>query len=89
MPHIKSAKKRMRQAQKKAKRNRQIKNRIKNSIKKFLQLINQKNLEEAKKELPQLISIIDSAWAKGVWHKNKAAREKAKIMKKLNQAEKN
>ena len=79
----------MRQAQKKAKRNRQIKNRIKNSIKKFLQLINQKNLEEAKKELPQLISIIDSAWAKGVWHKNKAAREKAKIMKKLNQAEKN
>ncbi len=84
MPQIKSAKKRMRQNEKRAKRNRQIKNRTKNSIKEFLHLIDQKNLEEAKKRLPQLISIIDSTWAKGVWPKNKVARQKARIMKKLN-----
>jgi len=83
MPQTKSAKKRVRQTEKRTIRNRQIKNRVKNSIKKFLQLINEKKLEEAKKNLPRLISMIDSAWAKGVWHKNKAAREKARVMKKL------
>jgi len=88
MPQTKSAKKRLRQSLKKAARNRQIKNRVKNSIKKFLQLINQKNVEEAKKRLPEVIKLIDSAWAKGVFHKNKAAREKSKLMRKLNQAEK-
>ena len=36
MPQIKSAKKRMRQNEKRAKRNRQIKNRTKNSIKEFI-----------------------------------------------------
>jgi len=89
MPQTKSAKKRVRQTRKRTIRNRQVKSRVKNSIKKFLNLIKEKKLEEAKKELPGLMSIIDSAWSKGVWHKNKAAREKAKIMKKLNQAEKN
>lgn len=84
MPQIKSAKKRMRQTVKKTNRNHQIKTQVKNSIKKILQFINQGNLEEAKKRLPQTIKIIDSTWAKGVWHKNKAAREKAKLIKKIN-----
>lgn len=88
MPQIKSAKKRMRQTAKKTQRNRQIQTQVKNSIKKFLQLINQGNLEEAKKRLPQITSTIDSAWVKGVWHKNKAARKKARLMKKLNNLDK-
>jgi len=85
MPHIKSAKKRMRQSQERARRNRQIKNQVKNSIKNLLQLLGQGNLEEARKKLPQVISVIDSAWAKGVWCKNKVAREKSKLMRKFNQ----
>ncbi|MCD6256738.1 30S ribosomal protein S20 [Candidatus Aerophobetes bacterium] len=86
MAHTKSAKKRMRQAKERAKRNRQIKNRVKNSIKKLLQLINGGNIEEAKNKLPEIISLIDSAWAKGVWHKNKVAREKSRLMKKISQS---
>jgi len=83
MPIIKSAKKRMRQSVIRKKRNRIIKNRVKNSIKNFLQLVNQKKGEEAKKMLPQVIKLIDVTSSKGVWHKNKAAREKSKLMKKI------
>lgn len=85
MAHTKSAKKRIRQSRQRASRNKKIKNEVKNAIKRFLQLLNQGNTEEAKKRFPQVISIIDSAWAKGVWHKNKVAREKSKLMKKFNQ----
>lgn len=82
MPIIKSAKKRMRQSLIRKKHNRRIKNRVKNSIKNFLKLVNQKKGEEAKKMLPQIIKLIDITSSKGVWHKNKAAREKSKLMKK-------
>lgn len=50
MPQTKSAKKRMRQNEKRAERNRQIKNRTKNSIKGFVRLIDQKNLKKQKKD---------------------------------------
>jgi len=82
MPITKSAKKRMRQSLVRKKRNRRMKSTVKNSIKKFLQLVNQKKGEEAKKMLPQVIKLIDITSSKGVWHKNKAAREKSKLMKK-------
>ncbi|MCD6318792.1 30S ribosomal protein S20 [Candidatus Aerophobetes bacterium] len=82
MPITKSAKKRMRQSLIRKKRNRRMKNTVKNSIKKFLQLVNEEKGEEAKKMLPQVIKLIDITSSKGVWHKNKAAREKSKLMKK-------
>ena len=75
----------MRQAEGRAKRNKSIKSKTKTTTKNLLQLISQGNMEEAQKKLPQAISTIDSAWSKGVWHKNKAAREKARLMKSLNQ----
>jgi len=83
MPITKSAKKRMRQSLIRKKRNRRMKSTVKNSIKKFLQLVNEEKGEEAKKMLPQVIKLIDITSSKGVWHKNKAAREKSKLMKKL------
>lgn len=89
MAKTKSAKKRIRQIEKRTRRNRQIKSSVKTTIKKFLQLLQEGNLEEAKNKLPQVISAIDRAWSKGVWHKNKAAREKTKIMLKFNQAQRN
>lgn len=83
MPIIKSAKKRMRQDQKRREQNRAIQRRIKTVSGKLSQLINQKKTEEAKKKLPEVIAIIDKAASKGIWHKNKAAREKSKLMKRL------
>jgi len=83
MPIIKSSKKRMMQDKKKRARNKEIKKRTKTSIKKLEALIQEKKNKEAKDSLPGVISLIDKAASKRVWHKNKASREKSKLMKKV------
>jgi len=83
MPIIKSSKKRMMQNKKKRARNKEIKKRTKTSIKKLEALIQKKKSKETKDSLPGVISLIDKAASKGVWHKNKASREKSKLMKKI------
>lgn len=83
MPIIKSSKKRMVQDRKKRARNKEIKKRTKTSIKKLEVLIEEKKSKEAKESLPGVLSLIDKAASKGIWHKNKASREKSKLMKKL------
>jgi len=84
MPIIKSSKKSMKKDRKRRERNRSIESKAKTEIKKINELITQKKEEEAKEILPQIISLIDNAAQKRVWHKNKAARQKSKLMKKLN-----
>jgi len=84
MPIIKSAKKRMRQDEKRREYNKNWKRRMKTNIKKMENLIDQGKIKEAKEFSPHLISLIDKTAAKGVIHKNKACREKSKITKKLN-----
>ncbi len=83
MPIIKSSKKRMVQDEKKRVRNKGIRQSTKTSIRKLEALIQEKKSQEAKDSLPGVISLIDKARAKGVWHKNKASREKSKLMKKV------
>jgi small subunit ribosomal protein S20 len=83
MPIIKSSKKRMVQDRKKRARNKDTKKRTKTSIRKLEVLIEEKKSKEAKESLPGVLSLIDKAASKGVWHKNKASREKSKLMKKL------
>jgi len=83
MPITKSSKKRMVQNEKKRVRNKEIKKRTKTSIKKLEALIQDKKSKEAKDSLPGVISLIDKTAAKGVWRKNKASREKSKLMKKV------
>ena len=82
MPIIKSSKKRVVQSEKKRTRNKEIRQRTKTRIKKLEALIQEKKSKEAKDSLPGVISLIDKARAKGVWRKNKASREKSKLMKK-------
>ncbi len=83
MPILKSSKKRAKQDQRKRERNQGIRRQTKTSIGKLKELINQGKNEEVKKSLPSVVSLIDKVVSKGVWHKNKAAREKSKLMKKL------
>ena len=83
MPIIKSSKKRMKQNQTKRAHNKSIKKQTKTSIKELEELIEGNRNEEAKKSLPQVLSLIDKTVSKGVWHKNKVAREKSKLTKKL------
>jgi len=72
MPNLPSAKKRLRQAAKRELRNRIAKTRIKTETKKAL--AGDENLA---------VSMIDRAAAKGIIHKNAAARRKSRLAKRL------
>lgn len=84
MPIIKSAKKRVKIAEKRTARNREWKDRLKGSIKSFEKIVAKGNAQEAEAKLKETVQIIDKAAAKGIIHKNNAARKKSRLTKMLN-----
>lgn len=84
MAHHKSAKKRIRQNEKKRIRNRHIRTTLRSALKRFEQTLEKKNVEELKALLDKTISIVDAAASKGVIHKNKAARHVSQMRRKIN-----
>lgn len=87
MPNIKSAKKRVITSAKKKENNNVIEQRTKTSIKKFEKTIVEENKESAKEKLDVAIKNIDKAVSSGLMHKNKAARQKSRLMKMNNKLE--
>lgn len=85
MPIIKSAKKRVKIAEKRTARNREWKNRLKGAIKSFEKIVAEGNAEEAQAQLKETVQVIDKAAAKGIIHKNNAARKKSRLTKMLNE----
>lgn len=83
MPNIKSAKKRVLVAEKKAAANKAIKSQMKTQIKKYLAVVEAGDKEAAKKAYSETVSVIDATASKGVIHKNCANNKKAKLAKKL------
>ena len=82
MPNIKSAKKRVKVIATKTLRNKAAKSELKTYIKKA------QNAEENKEAAVRVaIKKIDQAAAKGILHKNAAARKKSQLTKKLNAAQ--
>ncbi len=81
MAHHKSAKKRIRSNNAKRLRNRYYAKTTRTAIKKLRKT---ENKEEAQKDLPQVISLIDRLAKKSVIHKNKAANLKSKMTKHVN-----
>lgn len=79
MPNIKSAKKRVLVIAKRTEKNRAQKSALKTQLKKF-DAADKDNAIEIYKET---VSAVDKAVAKGFYHKNKAARVKAQLAKKL------
>ncbi|MCM1523373.1 MAG: 30S ribosomal protein S20 [Ruminococcus sp.] len=77
MPNIKSAKKRVKVIKKKTLRNKMIKSNLKTVIKAAGADTNQETVRAAIKK-------VDQACAKGIMHKNKAARKKSQLAKLLN-----
>ena len=77
MPNIKSAKKRVKVIAAKTLRNKMIKSNLKTVIK----AANNDNSPEA---IKLAIKKVDQACAKGIMHKNQAARKKSQLAKKLN-----
>ncbi|MBQ9941756.1 MAG: 30S ribosomal protein S20 [Christensenellaceae bacterium] len=81
MANIKSAKKRVKVIEKKTAQNRVIKSALKTQLKKFDAGVAAGNCDAAL--YAQTVSEVDSAATKGVIHKNKAARIKAQLAKKM------
>lgn len=76
--------KRARLAEKRRISNMSKKSAMKSVIKKFETAVADKNISEAEVKLVTASSIIDKQAGKGIIHKNKAARKKSRLAKKLN-----
>ena len=84
MPITKSAKKALRQNEKRKGKNLRRKREIKKLQKSLRVLISQQKTKEAEKLLPQIYKAVDKAAKTQVIKKNKAAREKSKAVRLLN-----
>ena len=84
MPNIKSAKKRVKVIETKTLRNQMIKSNLKTCIKKFEEYIANGDKENAVALCSEVYKKIDKAVAKGIFHKNTAARKKSLIATRLN-----
>ncbi|MCF6095944.1 30S ribosomal protein S20 [Thermovorax subterraneus] len=85
LPNTASAKKKLRQAKKRTLRNRLVKAKVKAAIKKFNEALQSQDAETIKTALIGAVKALDKAAAKGVIHKNTAARKKSRLYKKLKQ----
>jgi small subunit ribosomal protein S20 len=81
MASHKSAKKRIRSNEKKRLVNKMNESKIKTNVKKVLALTEK---EQAEKLYREAVAILDRSAAKGVIHKNNAARKKAALTKHVN-----
>lgn len=85
MPQLKSSAKRLRQSIKRAKRNKAVKDNIDYLLRQFKKAIKTGDKDKAQECSAKLIKFIDKAAKKNIYKKNKAARKKSQLMKKLNQ----
>lgn len=83
MPITKSAKKALRQSERRRERNLIKKKAYKNVLRKFHRFLAEKKVEEAKKLLPEISKKLDKAAKTNVIHKNKASRLKSRAVKAL------
>ncbi len=85
MPVTKSAKKRMRQTVTRTARNRRVKSTVKTAMRRFEEAIRGGDVELARTRLIAAVRRIDQAAARGVLHKNNAARKKSRLTRLFNQ----
>ena len=87
MANTKSAIKRLRSAERRRLHNRVFRGQARTAVKKARGLMAAGNLEEAREAVQAASRALDKAAAKGIIHKNNAARRKSRLMQQLNQAE--
>ena len=85
MPNIKSAKKRVIVNNKRAQRNKSMNSALKTAIKKANVAI-ESGAADKEALVTAAVTKIDQAAAKGLLHKNNAARKKSALVTKLNKA---
>lgn len=75
----------MRVAEKRRISNRAVRSRMRTTIRKSAAELASGSVDTSAEAVARAISIIDRTAAKGVIHRNQAARRKSRLMKRLNQ----
>ncbi len=83
MPHSKSARKRLRQNQKRNLRNRMVKSEVKTYMKRVQAAVDSGNAEQAREVMRETQARLDKAVRKGVLHKNTVSRRKSQLALKV------
>ncbi len=83
MPIKHAALKQIRKDGKRRQRNQAVRAQLKTLTKQFLTLVNGQQLDEARLMIPRVEQRYDRAAAKGVIHRNTAARLKSRLMRRL------
>lgn len=83
MAHTVSARKRVRQAAKRRLHNASMRSAFRTSIKKVLHAIDAGDREAAAEAYRRAVPVIDRTAGKGLVHRNKAARHKARLAKRI------
>ena len=86
MANTQSAIKRIRRSERRRKINQVHRSRARTYVKRTRALIAAGQIEEAEAVALQAVRSLDKAAERGIIHKNKAARSKSRLMKRLNQA---
>jgi len=81
MPVTESVKKRVRQNETRRAYNKHYKSKMRSAVKQVLQASSKSDAEAL---YPNAVSLLDKMAAKGIIHHNKAAREKSKITRHVN-----
>jgi len=84
MPHRASAKKRLRQNEKRRLRNRAVKSRLRTETRKFERALERGDVEEARAQLNLITKLLHRAGARGILHPNTASRRQSKLQQRLN-----
>ncbi len=79
MANTPSAKKRIRQSEKRRLRNMALRSRLRTFIKKVINAIEAKDATLAQSAYKEAVPVIDKMVTKGIIHKNKAARHKSRL----------
>lgn len=77
------ARKRVRQAEKHRKLNQSQRSAMRTQVKKAVKLIEAKDLERAPEAYRSAVKAVDTMASKGIIHKNKAARHKSRLNRRL------
>jgi small subunit ribosomal protein S20 len=84
VPNIKSAKKRVKVAERNRVRNRVWKSRVRTEQSKIEEALKAGELNTCDEQVKTYYEVIDKAINKGVLHKNAGARKKARLVKRIN-----
>ena len=79
MPNIASARKRVRQSEKRRMHNRHLRSRLRTQVKNVLKAIEAGDHDAALAAYKAAVPVTDSIADKGIVHKNKAARHKSRL----------